>query len=126
MVSAERSFMRSRFALFIAAAIVFAPGWHGQDRPQPLRGSDLAASVLAPAVDEGAISETAANATHQLGGRHAKRWRPGITFEAVAAIGVGGLPLAIFWLIGICAAPLIGLYRPRFHLSRAPPRFQPA
>ncbi|HZJ51783.1 MAG TPA: hypothetical protein VFF07_13290 [Actinomycetota bacterium] len=118
--------MRSRFALFVAAAVIFAPGWHGQDRPQPLRGSDLAASVLAPTVDEGAISEAAANATHQLGGRHTKRWRPDITFETVATIGVGGLPLAIFWLVALYAAPQIGLYRLRFRFSRAPPRFQPA
>lgn len=118
--------MRSRFALFVAAAVVFAPGWHGQDRPQPLRGSDLAASVLAPTVDEGAISEAAADATYQLGGRHAKRWRPGITFEAVATIGAGGLALAIFWLVAPYAEPLIGLYRLRFRFSRAPPRLQPA
>ena len=117
--------MRSRFALFVAAAVIFAPGWHGQGRPQPLRGSDLAASVLAPTVDEGAIREAAANA-HQLGGRHTKRWRPGITFEAVAAIGVGGVPLAIFWLVALYAAPQVGLYRLRFRFSRAPPRFQPA
>jgi hypothetical protein len=118
--------MRSRFALFVAAAVIFAPGSHGQVRPQPLRGSDLAASILAPTVDEGAIGEAAANATHQLGGRHTKRWRPGITFETVATIGVGGVPLALFWLVALNAAPQIGLCRLRFRFSRAPPRFQPA
>jgi hypothetical protein len=126
VVSAERSFMRSRFALFIAAAIVFAPGWHGQDPPQPLRGSDLAASVLAPTVDEGAVSETSKDAKAQLGGRHTKRWRKGITFEAVASIGVGGLAPGIFWLITSHFRPLLGLHRLRFRFSRAPPRLLPA
>jgi len=117
--------MRSRFALLIAAVVVFSPGWHGPGRPQAPRGIDLAARVLAPTVDEGAIRETAADAKHQLGGRQAKRWRPDITFEAVSAIGVGGLASAIFCLVSSCSGPLLGLYRLPAGLRRAPPRLQP-
>lgn len=117
--------MRSRFALLIAAVVVFSPGWHGPGRPQAPSGIDLAARVLAPTVNEGAIRETAADAKHQLGGGQAKRWRSDITFEAVAAMGVGGLAVAIFCLVASYSGPLACLYRLRFRLSRAPPRLQP-
>ncbi|MDQ3662680.1 MAG: hypothetical protein M3454_16820 [Actinomycetota bacterium] len=118
--------MRSRFALLIAAVVVFAPGWHGPGRPQAPRGIDLAARVLAPTVDEGAIRQTGADAKHQLGSRHKKQLRPGITFEAVATFGVGGLALAIFWLVTSYSGRLLGLFQLRFRFSRAPPRLQPA
>lgn len=56
--SARKVLMRSRFALLIAAAVVFAPGWYGQGEPRAAQGSDLAARVLAPTVDEGAMRQT--------------------------------------------------------------------
>jgi hypothetical protein len=118
--------MRSRFALLVAAAVIFAPGWHGQGPPQRPRGTDLAARVLAPTVDEGALREATADVKHQLGGLQAKRWRPGVTLGALATFGLGVLTLAILWFVAFCSGSLFGLYRLRFRFSRAPPRFQPA
>ena len=118
--------MRSRFALLVAAAVVFAPGWHGQDPPQHPRGSELAARVLAPTVGEGAFREIAADAKHQLGGRQAKRWRPGNTFEFITTFGWGALALVILWVVASYPGPFLGLYRVRFRFSRAPPRLQSA
>jgi hypothetical protein len=118
--------MRLRVALLVAAAVIFAPGWHGHGRPQNPRASDLAARVLAPTVDDGAIREAAADVRDQLGGRQTKRWRPGITLEAAATFGVGALAFALFWFVASYSGPLIGLYQLRFRFSRAPPRLQPA
>jgi hypothetical protein len=118
--------MRSRFALLIAAAVIFAPGWQGQGSPQHLQGSDLATRVFAPAVNEGAIRGAAADIKHELSGRHAKRWRTGITFEVIPTFGLGALALVIFWVVALYSGPLPGLYRLRFRFTRAPPRFQPA
>jgi hypothetical protein len=119
--------MRSRFALLVAAAVIFAPGGHGHGRPQAPRGSDLAARVLAPTMDEGAIREAAADVKHQFGGRQAKRWRPPIAFEAVSAFGLGALGLVTFWLFSFhFGSLLVLLNRLSCRFSRAPPRLQPA
>jgi hypothetical protein len=119
--------MRSRFALFIAAAVVFAPGWQGQEAPQRSGASDLAARVLAPTGDPGAIREAVADTTGQFGGRQSKRWRLGVTFHAVSAFGLGASALAIAWLVTSYLGSLSALYRLRFRFSRAPPPLlQPA
>jgi hypothetical protein len=118
--------MRSRFALLLlAAAVIFAPGWHGQGPPPNPRGSDLAARVLAPTVDEGAIREATPDIKHQLSGRHANRWNPGITFEVIATFGLGAMAFVIFWVCVSFSGPFLGLYWPRFRFGRAPPRIQP-
>jgi hypothetical protein len=117
--------MRSRFAFFLVAAVVFAPGWHGGGAPEHPRGSDLAARVLAPTVDEGAIREAAADIEHQVSGRHSKRWRLGITLEAFVTLGLGPLTPAIFWVIASYSGHLSDLFRRHFHSSRAPPLLQP-
>jgi hypothetical protein len=118
--------MRSRFALFMAAAVIFAPGWHGQGAPQRPRASDLAAGVLAPTGDHGAIREAVADTTGQFGGRQSKRWRLGVTFHAVSAFALSASALAIAWLVTSYSASLFALYRLRFRFSRAPPLLQPA
>jgi hypothetical protein len=118
--------MRSRFALLVAAAVIFAPGWDGHGPPQHPRGSDLTARVLAPTVDEGAIRSAAAELKDQLSGRHAKRWRPGLTVEVITTSGVDPLALVIIWVVTSYCGPFFGLNRVRFLSSRAPPRFQPA
>jgi hypothetical protein len=118
--------MRSRFAILVAAAVVFAPGSQGQGLPQHLHGSDLAARVFAPAVGDGAIRGAAADTKHELSGRHAKRWRTGITYEVFPNFALGALALVIFWVVTFYSGPCPGLYRLRFHFTRAPPRFQPA
>jgi hypothetical protein len=118
--------MRSRFALLVAAAVIFAPGWQGQGPPQHLQGSDLAARVLAPTVDEGAISRAAADIKYELSDRHAKRWRTGITFTVIPTFGLGALALAVFRIVAFYSGPFLGLDRLRSRFTRAPPRFQPA
>ena len=118
--------MRSRFALLVAAAVIFAPGWQGQGPPQHSQGSDLAARVLAPTVDEGAISRAATGIKHELSDRHAKRWRTGITFEVIPTFGLVALALVVFRIVAFYCGPVLGLDRLRFRFTRAPPRFQPA
>jgi hypothetical protein len=122
--SSEGWLMRSRFVFLLVGAVVFAPGWHGGGASEHPRGSDLAARVLAPTVDEGAIREEA-HIEHQLSGRHAKRWRTGITFEALVTLGLGALTSAIFWVIASYSGHRFDLFRRHFHTSRAPPLLQP-
>jgi hypothetical protein len=118
--------MRSRFALLIATAVVFAPGWYGQEAPEHPRGSDLAARVLAPTVDEGAIREIGADPKHQLSTRQSKRWRPSLSSAAIAAFGLGAIALLIFWAVACHRESQPPRLRLRHRLSRAPPRLQPA
>jgi hypothetical protein len=118
--------MRLRLAPLVAAAIIFAPGWHGQGPRQHPGGSDLAARVLAPTVDEGAIREGAEDVGHQLDGRQAKRWRPAVTFGAVTVSVLGAIAFVAFWVVASYVVPVLCLFRLRFRFSRAPPRLQPA
>jgi hypothetical protein len=118
--------MRSRLALLIAAAAVFAPGWYGQEAPQHPGGSDLAARVLAPTVDEGAIREAAADLKHQLSSRQGKRSRPSLTSAAIVAMGLGAIALVIFWGVTCHRQQRALRFRLRHRFSRAPPLLQPA
>jgi hypothetical protein len=113
--------MRSRFALLIAAAVVFTPGWHGRPSQHP-RTSDLVARVLAPTGDEGVMRHPAPSVKHQLGGRQTKRWRPGFTSETTATFSFGALTIVILWTLASYWGPMFGLHRFRFRFSRAPPR----
>jgi hypothetical protein len=117
--------MRSRFALLLAAAVVVAPGWYGQQTPVQ-RESGVAARVLSPTVDGGAVREAAADLKQQLGDRQARRWRPGITFGIVDSLSLGAMALLTFWIVGSYSRALLGVYRLHFRLSRAPPRLQHA
>jgi hypothetical protein len=118
--------MRSRFALLIAAAVVFAPGWYGREAPQHPRGSDLAARVLAPTVEEGALREAAADVMRQLGDQQARIRRPDITFESVASLGFGALATLLLWIADTFSRTPFGLNRLRSRFDRAPPRLRSA
>jgi hypothetical protein len=118
--------MRSRFALLIATAVVFAPGWYGPETPQHPRGSDLAARVLAPTVDEGTIREVAADLKHQLRTRQSKRWHPSLTSAAIAACRLGAISLGTLWAAADHRESLPPRLRLRHRPSRAPPLLQPA
>jgi hypothetical protein len=118
--------MRSRFALLVATALVFASGWYEQEAPQPPRGSHLAARVLAPTVDEGTMREAAADLKLELSSRQGKRWRPSLPFAAIVALGLGAIALAIFWGVASYRQQLPFLFRLRHPFSRAPPFLQPA
>ena len=117
--------MRSRFALLVAAAVVFAPGWQGEGSPEPPEGSDLAARVLAPTVDKGAVRETAVDIRHQLGVRQAKRG-PGVISVAATTVRFAALAFVFLWIVFSSARSPVHLFRARTHFSRGPPRLQPA
>jgi len=118
--------MRSRFALLIATAVVFAAGWYGQEAPQHPRGSDLVARVLTPTGDEGAMREAAADPKPQLSSRQGNRWRPNFTFVAIVAFGLGATALSFYWAIACHREPPPPPHRVRYRFSRAPPHLQPA
>jgi hypothetical protein len=122
----ERLSMGSRLALVVAAAVIFAPGWYGQEAPQHPRSSDLAARVLAPTVDEGAMREAAADLKHQLSSRQGKRSRPSLPSPAIVALGLGAIALVIFWGVACHRQQLPLRFRLRHRFSRAPPLLQPA
>jgi hypothetical protein len=113
--------MRSRLALVLAAAVVFAPGWQGGTTPEPLRGSDLAALVLAPTVDEGAVRESVRDVKHQLGAQQAKR-RPDVISATVTGLGLATTGLVIVWVLAFYRRRLLSQPTLHTYLSRAPPR----
>jgi hypothetical protein len=112
--------MRLRFALLIAAAVIFAPGWDGQGPPPHPHASDFVARVLAPTVDEGALRDPEADLT-EMGSPQMRRWRPADAFEGTASFGIGGLALIIFCLVATRAGSPFDLYQLRHRSSRAPP-----
>lgn len=117
--------MRSRLALLVAAAVVFAPGWQGEGAPDPSTGSDLAARVLAPTVDKGRVRDSLVDVKHQLGLRQTKR-RPGIVSITVTPFALAAIAFLLLWVVSCLPGSLIHLFRPRSRFSRAPPRLQPA
>jgi hypothetical protein len=113
--------MRSRLALLVAAAIVFAPGWNGRGRPEAPRGGELAVRILAPTFDEGQIRETARDIKQQVKSRYAKPSgslpnSPGSVGHAPSATA-----LAIFWLLFVSRDRPTRCIPPRSGCSRAPP-----
>jgi hypothetical protein len=113
--------MRARFALLIATAVVFAPGWYGGEAPQHPRGSDLAARVLAPTVDEGAVREVVADVMRHFGDKQARIRRPDIRVESVTSLGFGTLATLALWIADTSSGPPFGLNRLRSRFDRAPP-----
>ncbi len=117
--------MTPSFALLVAAAVVFAPGWYGEGPPQPPRGSDLAARVLAPTVDQGSIRTAVADAKDQLGSRQSKRHADPVS-TAAATLGFSAIASLFFWIIVPHAGSVVRPFLLRAGFSRAPPRLQPA
>jgi len=113
--------MRSRLALFVAAAIVFAPGWDGRGRPEAPHVDELAVRILAPTFDEGQIRETARDIKQQVRSRYAKPSRslpisPGSVGHALSATA-----LALLWLLFDSRERLIRCIPLPSGCSRAPP-----
>jgi hypothetical protein len=113
--------MRSRLALWVAAAIVFAPGWNGPGQPEPPRGGDLAVRILAPTFDEGQVREVASDIKQQVRGRYAKTSRPTTTSPDAVGFALGATGLALLWLISFVPEHLIRSTLLRTGFSRAPP-----
>jgi hypothetical protein len=118
--------MRSRFAIVIAAAVVFAPGWYGQTASPPGHAGDIIARVLAPTVGEAAMPKGTTDVKLQLSVRQLKRWPP--SFDPLPAMGatMGSTALLVLWIVALYPARPVFVYRFSRRLSRAPPRFQPA
>jgi hypothetical protein len=116
--------VRSRLALFVVAAVIFAPGWYGRGRPQPAQGADLAARILAPTWDEGTVARTAPEPKQQPRGRYGKRLQQDANVAYLTSFMLGPLGFAFLWLFAS------GHMRPIVHvghssrLSRAPPLLQ--
>jgi hypothetical protein len=113
--------MRSRLALLVAAAIVFAPGWNGRGQPEPPRGGDLAVRILAPTFDEGQVRELASDIKQNVRSRYAEPSRPTATFPGSVGFALGATALALLWLISFGPEHLFRLTLPRTGFSRAPP-----
>jgi len=118
----KRSLMRSRLALFVAAAVVFAPGWYA--RSEPPREAGLAERMLAPTGDEAAFTRGAAKIKPQLSGQYVKRIDPGASVAYVAAFMLGTLGLAFLWLIACDRVRSIFRFTCWTRLRRAPPFLQ--
>jgi hypothetical protein len=116
--------MRSRLAIVVAAAVIFAPGWYGQAPPQQPHAGDLVARVLAPTLDEAAMRN--GDAKHQLSLRQLKRWRPSFASVPAVALFLGSTALVVYWIVALYRARLFFACRFSNRLSRAPPAIQPA
>ncbi len=113
--------MRTRLALLVAAAIVFAPGWNGRGRPEPPRGGDLAVRILAPTFDEAQFREVASDLEQHVRSRYANPSRPIATSPSAVGHALGAMALALLWLISLGSEHLIRLTLPPTGFSRAPP-----
>jgi hypothetical protein len=77
--------MKARLALFVALWVVFAPGWHVAEGDVDRATKDLAARVLAPSFDEGAVRDAQPSTfSKDLTGRQSKL--PRHAFEAAALL----------------------------------------
>ena len=114
--------MRSRFVLFLAAVVVFAPGW-GAEAPLSRLGtsSDLAARVLAPTFEEAKAERTAKQApTRELEGKTRSLWH---THLAGVTEGSGLQPPPLVLLAAVIGLAAVAARQPGFFRpQRAPPR----
>ena len=113
--------MRSRLALFVVAVVIFAPGWYGREHSAPSQGADLAARMLAPTWDEGAVTRVAPEVKPQPSGQYVKRVHLTANFAFLAAFMPGTLGLAFLWMIACNRARSIARFSCSTRLSRAPP-----
>jgi hypothetical protein len=114
--------MRSRLALWVAAAIVFAPGWNGPGQPEPPRGGDLAVRILAPTFDEAQVREVASDIKQQVRGRrYAKPSRPIPMSPGAVGLALGATAFALLSLLSVSRERLIRCIPLRTGFSRAPP-----
>jgi hypothetical protein len=118
------SFVRSRLALVVAAAVILAPGWYARGRPEPARGADLAARILAPTWDEGTVARAAPEVKPDPRRQYVKRFRSAANLASLAAFTLGTLGLGFLWLTASNRVRAIGRFRRSSRLSRAPPPLQ--
>jgi hypothetical protein len=119
----EGEFVRARLVLFIAAAVVFAPGWHtGSDRRAPDAGVSVAGRILAPTVEEANVASDpkAAKASKRL-----DRSKPRLDLSKVVAWISRTSPHSSpdqLWLVAVAAVVLaVAGRRSSTRAPRAPP-----
>jgi hypothetical protein len=119
-----KALMKLRLPLLVAAALIFAPYQAWGKTPGPAEGADLAARVLAPPFDEGAIRSPIQELSQQLTSRHTTRLIPDPKLGHPIAAVRAGVTLSVLWLL----SQEQSRDRPRFHrsprLSRGPPLLQ--
>ena len=113
--------MRSRLALLVTAAVIFAPGWHEQGHPTPPQADHLAARMLAPTWEKGAIRRGGPEVEHEVKDRYIERLYPIDPPAAllILALSIGGL--ALLWLVASHRGPTPHRFCHSKGLSRAPP-----
>lgn len=117
------SLMRSSLALFVVAAVIFAPRWDGRGGTEPPQGVELAARMLAPNWGEVAVGRATPAVTPQPRGQYAKRVHSA-AFAYLGAFMPATLGLAFLWLIVSTRVRPIVRLRHSSRLSRAPPLLQ--
>jgi hypothetical protein len=114
----------SRLALFVVSAVIFAPGWYERGRPEPAHGADLAARILAPTWDDGAVTPAAAEAKTQPRGQYLRRLQPTTDVAYLTGVMRAALAFAFLWLFTSGHARPVVQIRHSSRLSRAPPPLQ--
>jgi hypothetical protein len=116
--------MLPRLALLVAAALIFAPYQSGGETSKSSRGADLAARVLAPTFDEGAIRGATQDFNHQLTSRRATRLNTEPSLVRPAGVLSVGIALSVLWLLSLEQIRALHRFRYASRLSRGPPLLQ--
>ena len=119
-----KGLMLPRLALLVAGALIFAPYQSGEEMSKASGGADLAARVLAPTFDEGAIRDATQDFTHQLTNRHATRLNTEPSLVRPAGAARVGIALSVLWLLSIEQIRALHRFRYASRLSRGPPLLQ--
>jgi hypothetical protein len=119
-----KGLMLPRLALLVAAALIFAPYQSGEETSKPPRGADLAARVLAPTFDEGAIRGATQDFNHLLTSRHTTRLSAEPSLVRPAGAFRVGIALSLIWLLSLEQIRALHRFLHSSRLSRGPPLLQ--
>jgi hypothetical protein len=119
-----KGLMLPRLALLVAAALIFAPYQSGGETSKPSKGADLAARVLAPAFDEGAIRSATQDFNQQLTSRRLTRLNTELLLVRPAWPLRVGIALSVLWLLTLEQIRALHRFRFASRLSRGPPLLQ--
>jgi hypothetical protein len=117
--------MRSLFALLVAAAVLFTPGWHADGSSGSTRRSELAAIVLAPISEKGVVRESSSELRQQLGTRQINGRLDVISF-AIVSFGLTSVAFVLMHIVFSVPLALVRFFRLRTRFSRGPPLLQAA
>ena len=117
--------MRSLFALLVAAAVLFTPGWHADGSSGSARRSEVAAIVLTPTTEKGVMRESAGDLWRQAGIRQVNG-RFNVIFLAIVSFGLTSVAFVLMHIVFSVPIPLVRFFRLRTRFTRAPPLLQAA